>query len=130
VLVVLDAGTVVDLVLGSERARRVPSWALDADAVAPALLDGEVVSAVARLERADEVSSPRAAAAVRALTVLPVERLPLQHFSERAWALRGSLRISDAYYVALAKAVDATLVTTDGRIARSGVRGLSITVVS
>lgn len=47
-LVVLDAGTVVDLVLGNERARRVPSWALDADAVAPALLDEEVVSAVAR----------------------------------------------------------------------------------
>lgn len=36
------------------------------------------------------------------------------------WALRGRLTAYDAAYVALAEALDATVVTTDARLGRAG----------
>jgi predicted nucleic acid-binding protein len=38
---------------------------------------------------------------------------------ERAWQLRDSVRGWDAFYVALAEAFDATLITLDARLGRA-----------
>lgn len=37
----------------------------------------------------------------------------------RVWQLRENVRTTDAYYVALAEALDVPLVTLDGRLARA-----------
>ena len=38
---------------------------------------------------------------------------------DRAWTMRASLTAYDAMYVALAEALEATVVTCDGRLARA-----------
>ena len=48
----------------------------------------------------------------------------------RAWELRNNLTPYDAVYVALAEVLDATLVTTDARIARAPGLRAEVDVVS
>lgn len=50
---------------------------------------------------------------------IEVEAIPWTDIS-RAWELSGSLRFADALYVAAAERHETTLLTCDGRIARSG----------
>jgi predicted nucleic acid-binding protein len=66
-----------------------------------------------------EISAEAASAAVSELLDARIVRYPHRPFIERAWALRGRLTAHDALYVALAEALDATLVTTDLRLARA-----------
>jgi len=53
------------------------------------------------------------------LADLPLVRYPHDPFLERVWELHLSLSAYDAVYVALAEALDAPLVTCDGRLGRS-----------
>lgn len=46
-------------------------------------------------------------------------RYPHAPFWARIWQLRDNLTAYDAAYVALAEALDAPLITTDGRLARA-----------
>jgi predicted nucleic acid-binding protein len=61
----------------------------------------------------------RAALALADLTALPLRRTPHRPLLDRCWELRSNLTIYDASYVALAEALDVTLVTGDGRLARA-----------
>jgi predicted nucleic acid-binding protein len=58
-----------------------------------------------------------AAQAVDDLAGWPGERFGHRRLIARAWELRSTVRGWDAMYVALAEALDATLVTTDRRLA-------------
>jgi len=49
----------------------------------------------------------------------PATRVDHRPLLRRAWHLRGSLTAADALYVALAEALDATLLTLDRRLARA-----------
>jgi predicted nucleic acid-binding protein len=49
---------------------------------------------------------------------------------ERAWELRDTVRSWDALYVALAEALDATLLTLDERLARADGPRCTIDVVT
>ena len=62
---------------------------------------------------------PRADRAVANLAGLPIERYSHAFLMPRVWELRHNLTPYDAAYVALAEALDAVLVTADGRLARS-----------
>jgi predicted nucleic acid-binding protein len=57
--------------------------------------------------------------AVADLRDWPGERFGHRWIMDRAWDLRGSVRGWDAFYVALAEAFDATLLTLDSRLARA-----------
>ena len=87
--------------------------------IAPDVVDLEVVSAWRRLEAAGHLDARRVALALKDLHDLPVRRVPHQPFVERCWELRGNVAPYDAVYVAIAEVFDATLVTTDGRLARA-----------
>ena len=50
---------------------------------------------------------------------LPVHRHPHDILLPRIWELRRSVTAYDAAYVALAEALDAPLLTRDGKLARS-----------
>ena len=57
------------------------------------------------------------------LRELPVERVPHRHLMERCWELRANVTTYDAFYVALAEALGAPLVTADRKLANAaGVR--------
>ncbi|UUT34560.1 PIN domain-containing protein [Microbacterium elymi] len=46
-----------------------------------------------------------------------------------AWALRASLRISDAFYVAAARLLDADLLTSDARLSNAPVLGVTVVLL-
>lgn len=125
--VVADASAVVDLLLGTGPAPRVREALRGVDRAAPAHLDAEVLSAIGRYARRGELSAAAAAARLRALARLPVERYALAPLLVDAWALRESVSLRDALYVALARRLGAALLTTDRRLTRSP--GLQVSVI-
>jgi len=87
--------------------------------VAPHLLDLEVASAWRRQTAAGRWTARRASLALADLRDLPVERASHIELLPRCWELRNNLTVYDATYVALAEALDVTLITSDRRLAQS-----------
>jgi predicted nucleic acid-binding protein len=117
-IAVVDAATVVDLICDFPAADRYRGILEDATSVAaPAHLDAEVLSALSRLLRAGQLSRP--AERVQALATFGARRWPLRPLLLPAWALLDRIAARDALYVALAASLDATLITTDGRLRRA-----------
>jgi predicted nucleic acid-binding protein len=120
--VVVDASAVVDAVCLLGDASRVLEVLDGASATfAPAHIDAEALSAFGRLARADEL--PLADRCIEDLREFPVDRLPLPLLVPLAWSLRERIAPKDALYVALALSLDASLLTTDRRLARA-VKGI------
>jgi len=117
VTVVLDASATVELLLRTARGDRVQPHLVGQDLVAPELLDAECLSAIARLERADQVTPAEADAAVHALSRMPVLRVSHLALAQGAWTHRHQVRVADGFYVACARLLDAPLLTCDARLA-------------
>ncbi len=88
---------------------------------APHLMPVEVASVLRRGELAGDLSSDAAALAHVDLVDLPVKLFPYEPFALRVWQLRKTVTSYDAWYVALAEELDATLLTLDERL--SGASG-------
>ena len=86
---------------------------------APELVDLEVTSVWRRQVRDGAMDARRATLALADLTALPLRRAPHRALLARCWELRGNLTVYDASYVALAEALEVTLLTGDGRLARA-----------
>jgi predicted nucleic acid-binding protein len=86
---------------------------------APELVDLEVTSVWRRQVREGAIDARRAALALADLAALPLQRASHRPLLARCWELRDNLTIYDASYVALAEALDVTLLTGDGRLARA-----------
>lgn len=117
-IAVVDAATVVDLICDFPAAEPYRGRLAAATGVAaPAHLDAEVLSALARLERAGQLT--RATERVEALTAFGARRWPLRPLLSPAWALVDRIATRDALYVALAASLGATLITSDARLRRA-----------
>lgn len=117
---VADTSVVVPALVDAGAAGETARAALDVpDVVAPTLLDVEVVNALRGRVRGGKLSARRAHAAIGILRAMPLDRYDVVPLLERVWELRDNLTAYDATYVALAEAVDATLVTGDERLAKS-----------
>lgn len=79
----------------------------------------EVVSALRRKLAHADLDVPRAEIALTDLAATPLRRHAAAPLVRRVFDLRDSHNAYDAAYVALAEVLDAPLVTTDGRLARS-----------
>jgi predicted nucleic acid-binding protein len=91
--------------------------------VAPHVIDLEVVSAWRRLAAAGRLDERRAGLALADLLALRLERVAHGPLVGRCWELGTHLTIYDAAYVALAEALESTLLTADRRLAEaSGIR--------
>jgi predicted nucleic acid-binding protein len=93
---------------------------------APHLLDYEVASALLGLARGRRGGAPKISArqldrAIQAFRDLPVDRHETLLLWDRVRDLAANLSPYDAQYVALAEALGVPLITSDARIARSGV---------
>ena len=86
---------------------------------APELLRVEVTNVLRRLERADEITTPEANAAYEDFMQLDVELFSFEDFSDRVWELRHDVTSYDAWYVALAEALELPLATLDERLSRA-----------
>ena len=90
---------------------------------APELLLPEVTNTLRRLEREGRLSISDARSAVDDLLGSQVSLYRYFPYAERIWELRFNLTPYDAWYVAMAEAMDCPLATLDARLARaSGTR--------
>jgi len=87
--------------------------------VMPELAYLEVASVLRRQVRIGMMDLRRAGLALADLAALPTHRAPHRPLLGRCWELRDNLTVYDAAYVALAEAVQATLLTGDQRLAQA-----------
>lgn len=93
------------------------------DQHAPQVLKAEALSGLRKLSATGEVTEEGAASITTKVRILQITTHPIEAFIPRMWALRHNLSVYDAWYIALAETLEAPLVTTDGRLARSpGIR--------
>jgi len=119
-MLIVDASVLFEVVSDTPDSEHLRHWlAADADHAAPHLVDAEVLSVIQIQHRAGALDATAATQAVDDLRDWPGERWSHRPLMARAWELRGNVRSYDALYVALAEALDATLVTRDGRLARA-----------
>ncbi len=114
--VVIDASALVDVLLGGVLGQAVGARIASTSLHAPSHLDTEVLSALGRLHRAQEVGAAEVTLMLRRLADAPVQRHPAVDLVQGAWARRSALRLADAVYVELATRLGVPLVTTDARL--------------
>ena len=91
--------------------------------IAPELVVVEATNILRRLELAKELSPLESGLAQKDLMRLDVQLFPFHPFAERIWALRNNVTSYDAWYVALAEAIDCSLATLDLKLRKaSGIK--------
>lgn len=120
-MIVADASVVLTALVsaGGAGALARERLRLDPDLHVPHLLDIEVVAALRRRVRLGQTALGSATTAVGDLGDLAALRWDHEPLLPRVWMLRENLTAYDAVYVALAEALDATLVTSDARLGRA-----------
>lgn len=119
-MIVIDASALVELLLGTERGRAVGDRLLGGlPRHAPHLLDAEIAQTVRRLVRQKVVTQDRGKQCIEDLLAFPIRRHGHLALLERIYELRDRLSAYDAAYLALAEALNATLITFDGALART-----------
>jgi len=121
---VIDASMVVAALIDSGTDGRWAESLLTSDSLAaPHLLTAEASNILRRSALAGAISAEQASLAYSDLLDLRVELFPYAPFATRIWDLRDNVTCYDAWYVALAEALNAPLATLDARLAKaSGTR--------
>jgi predicted nucleic acid-binding protein len=117
---VIDASLVVAALTDSGRDG---AWAedviADGDLVAPHLLQVEATNILRRMERGRLIGRLEAAAAQRDLMRLDIALVGFDPCAERVWQLRDTVSSYEAWYVAVAEALEIPLATLDRRLSRA-----------
>jgi predicted nucleic acid-binding protein len=119
---VVDASVLTDFLLGRPKALEALQHELDGrehePLHVPELVEPETLNALRRLALAGDVSDQRANEAASDLASTRLMRYPHAPLRERVWGLRHNLTAYDATYLALAEALDGSvLLTGDGGLA-------------
>jgi predicted nucleic acid-binding protein len=118
-MLVVDASCLYEVLVDAPQAEDVRArLALDSDQAGPYVVDAEVLGVVRRDHFLGRLDATAAYQAVDDLREWPGERFGHRALLERAWELRENVRTWDALYIALAEALDATLLTLDDRLGR------------
>ena len=125
---VIDASALVELLLQSATGKRVERAVGEAELLAPDVVNPEVVQSLRGLERSGKLTSDRASTAIARLAESTVGRVPTRMLLNEIWSLRDNLSSYDACYVALARALDCPLVTTDKPLTRAPKLGVTLIV--
>ena len=131
-MIVVDASVLVWALIDDGDAGKHTYLRLDAEdtVCAPEIVDLEVANAWRRDLRAGLIDEERTQQALNDLAVLRLVRMPHQPLMGRIWELRHNLTPYDAAYVALAEALDATLLTADGKLARAPTLRCEVELIS
>lgn len=129
-MIVVDCAAVVDALTAFEATDELRARLGGDELNAPTLIDFEVVSALRGLTLGRHVSAARAHDALTDFEDLEIRRWPAgDGLRRRAFQLRDNLSAYDAAYVALAEALNCSLVTRDARLARSSGHEVRIDVL-
>ena len=127
--VVVDASLVVAALVDSgDEGGWAESVLAEGSTAGPELVLPEATNILRRLERAGWISRLEATSSYRDLLRLDMTLFPFAPFAERVWELRHTLTSYDAWYVALAEALDSPLATLDRKLGRSGSQKCEIIV--
>ncbi|MEP6546312.1 MAG: type II toxin-antitoxin system VapC family toxin [Gammaproteobacteria bacterium] len=85
----------------------------------PELARAEASNVLRRLELAKQIATSEANAAHEDLMRLHLEQFPFDPFADRVWQLRHTVTSYDAWYVAVAEALNLPLATLDKRLAQA-----------
>ncbi|MCC6784352.1 MAG: type II toxin-antitoxin system VapC family toxin [Planctomycetes bacterium] len=130
-MIVIDASAMVELLLCTDLGGMVKGrLASGAPRHAPHLLDTEVAQVLRRFVRQKSIAADRARLAIEDLRAFPLRRHGHVVLLERIFELRDRLTAYDAAYLALAEALDATLVTCDAAFARTPEAGTRIELIA
>jgi predicted nucleic acid-binding protein len=114
---VVDASVFVAALLDTGAVGQWAESVLENEAiVAPELVMVETINILRRLERAKEILPLEANLAQHDFLRLDIQLFPFNPFAERIWALRNNVTSYDAWYVALAEALDCPLATLDEKL--------------
>jgi predicted nucleic acid-binding protein len=130
-VIVVDASALLEVLLRTPRGVTIEGRLFDAaeSLHSPHLLDVEVAQVIRRFAIAREIDGTRAQAALQDFIDFPIWRHAHVSLLPRVWSLRENLSAYDAVYVALAEALDATLLTHDRRLASAARRHVSVELV-
>jgi predicted nucleic acid-binding protein len=130
-VIVVDASAVIEVLLNTAAGEALTDRLLEPSetVAAPHLLDVEVLQVLRRYTLVGDIDSERGQQAVEDLHDLPILRYPYDPFLQRTWELRHNVTAYDAVYIALAEALDATLLTRDERLASAPGHGATIELV-
>jgi predicted nucleic acid-binding protein len=117
-LIVVDASALVELLLRTPAAGSIQTRLFEKleELHAPQLIDIEVIQVFRRYSLAGEVDAERSRSLLADLVDFPMQRHSHEPLLPRVWELRHNLSAYDAVYLALAEALDAALLTGDGRL--------------
>jgi len=118
-VVVVDASTLLEMLLNRPRAEDVRHRLRDANVNAPHLIDVEVLHVLRRYALSGDIDEVRAHKAMLHHADLPIERHSHDPLIRLVWKLRENFTAYDATYVALAVVLRAPLITSDVRLARA-----------
>jgi predicted nucleic acid-binding protein len=125
-VIVVDASAAVAALLNAGPART----ALSDEAVhAPHLIDSEVAQALRRLVLRRSLGADDGWAALDSWRRLGIVRHSVGGLLDRVWELRENVSAYDASYLALAEALDCSLLTADARLGRAPGLRCPVTVV-
>ena len=117
---VVDASLLVAILVDSGSAGKWGESTIAGNSLAgPELALVETSNILRRLERTGEITTREADSSFRDLLQLDLELFPFAPFAERVWALRSNLTTYDAWYVALAEALDCPLASLDRKLSRA-----------
>lgn len=118
-MIVVDTSALIEVLLRTDAASAVEErlFAPGLTLHAPHLIDIESAQVLRRYAAGGEIDDARGRSALDDLADFPIRRYPHDFLLPRVWALRHNLTAYDAVYVALAEALDATLLTRDRRLA-------------
>lgn len=119
-MIVADSAAVVDALTAVDGTDELRAFLASEELCAPTLLDFEVVSALRGLTLRGDLTATRAEDVLTDFDDLEIQRWPAgDALRRRAFQLRDNVSAHDAAYVALAEALDCSLLTRDVRLARS-----------
>lgn len=87
--------------------------------VAPPLVHAETAEVLRRAAIAGQITDDVASLAYQDMLAVSIELVPFGVVADRTWELRANVTVYDAWYVAVAEALDVPLATLDERLVRA-----------
>lgn len=123
---VIDASVATEYLLRTPLGLQIADLIEQAFLLAPELLDVEVVSVLRRAVLHQKLEEYRALLALEDLIAWQVDRIPHTALVREAWQHRHNVSAYDAFYVAVARAYDVTLLTADGPLTQAPALGIVV----
>ncbi|HUA73379.1 MAG TPA: type II toxin-antitoxin system VapC family toxin [Solirubrobacteraceae bacterium] len=122
-MIVADSSAIAEVLLAQRRADAILDvLSVNSELHVPAHFHAEVLSALRRYSLRGMLNEAVAIEAVKTLTELRTLTYPIRELIPAIWKLRFNLTTYDAAYLALARWLDAGLITLDDALAKAAGR--------